>query len=191
MDRQPEAITKLRRALGERMSAHRKLAGLSQGDLGRKLYCDRTAIARLEQGQRTKDQRFWQQADDVLHADGALLRAFSELEAAKAEHERRRLEAERDTYLRQIATWQQQDSHRRAAVDTRISALDPAMRIASDGDLNGSLPENGRLTARLHAMRARGLATRGEERECRNALETAQNILDHPGNGEPPLGCPV
>jgi transcriptional regulator with XRE-family HTH domain len=147
MAREPEALIELRRALGERLLAYRKLAGLTQGDLGRKLFCDRTVIARLEQGQRIKDQRFWQHADDALQAGGRLLTAFGEWEAAKAEHERQRLEAERDRCRRQITAWQQEDSRRSSGEShvppegcadvssaASVATVDPSEWIVADGD---------------------------------------------------------
>ncbi|MGH3977698.1 MAG: helix-turn-helix domain-containing protein [Pseudonocardiaceae bacterium] len=43
----------------------------------------------------------------------------------------------------------------------------------------------GRLTARLHAVRAQGLARRGEERSCTDALTAAERALALAGAGEP------
>lgn len=111
-------MRELRHALGERLAAYRKLAGLSQAQLGRKLYSDRTSIVRVEQGARAKDAQFWQRADDVLGTDGVLLTAFHELEVAKAEYERQCRETEREQHLRQIASWQDTP----VEIPTRIAA---------------------------------------------------------------------
>lgn len=105
MGQERQAIAELRRALGERLATYRKLAELSQAQLGERLYSDRTTIVRLEQGNRSKDVRFWQRADDLLGADGALVAAFSEVEAARADHERREREAEVAAHRRKIESW--------------------------------------------------------------------------------------
>ncbi|MEV6602817.1 helix-turn-helix transcriptional regulator [Kutzneria sp. NPDC051319] len=90
---EPERLQALRRALGERLKIFRTAADISQGQLGRSLYCDRTLVTKLEAGQRSKDRRFWQQADALLKASGALLAAFDDLEAAKLAQEAAQREA--------------------------------------------------------------------------------------------------
>jgi hypothetical protein len=38
--------------------------------------CDRTSINKIEHGQQLPDRPFWQAADKLLHADGALLKRY-------------------------------------------------------------------------------------------------------------------
>jgi transcriptional regulator with XRE-family HTH domain len=90
---EPEHLQSLRCVLGERLKVFRLAAGLSQGHLGETLYCDRTLITKLEAGQRFKDRRFWQQADELLNADGALLAACDELEAVRRDLEKAQRES--------------------------------------------------------------------------------------------------
>jgi hypothetical protein len=48
MAREPEAIAGLRRALGERLATFRKAAELTQGQLAKATFCDRSQVAHLE-----------------------------------------------------------------------------------------------------------------------------------------------
>jgi transcriptional regulator with XRE-family HTH domain len=81
--REPDEITARRQALGERLAAFRQAAGLTQGQLARRAFCDRTTIAHIEKGRRLPDERFWRAVDDTCQAEGALLAEFAELETAK------------------------------------------------------------------------------------------------------------
>ncbi|HEY3610416.1 MAG TPA: helix-turn-helix transcriptional regulator [Pseudonocardiaceae bacterium] len=87
MAREPEAITTLRRALGDRLATFRQAAELTQGQLAQAAICDRTTVAHIEKGRSRGDERFWQAADQACRADGSLLTGFHEFQAAKAEHE--------------------------------------------------------------------------------------------------------
>jgi transcriptional regulator with XRE-family HTH domain len=93
MAREAEHLDQLRRALGERLAVFRQDANLKQGELADIMYCDRTLITRIEAGTRSKDRRFWEQVDAVLHADGALLVAFDALDAAEYEYKEQRRQA--------------------------------------------------------------------------------------------------
>jgi transcriptional regulator with XRE-family HTH domain len=94
MAREPEAIAVLRRALGERLATFRQVAELTQGQLAQVAFCHRTQVAHIEKGRSRADERFWQVADDTCKADGVLLAAFHEFEAAKAEYEQQNRERE-------------------------------------------------------------------------------------------------
>jgi Helix-turn-helix domain len=93
MARDAEHLDQLRRALGEQLAVFRQDAGLKQGELADTMYCDRTLITRIEAGTRSKDRRFWEQVDAVLHAGGALLVAFDALDAAEYEHKEQQRQA--------------------------------------------------------------------------------------------------
>jgi transcriptional regulator with XRE-family HTH domain len=92
MAREPEAIAELRRSLGTQLATFRLAAELTQGQLAKVAICDRTTIVHIEKGRARGDERFWRAVDDACDAGGALLGGYLELEAAKAEHERRERE---------------------------------------------------------------------------------------------------
>lgn len=94
MAREPEAIAELRCALGERLATFRKAAELTQEQLAKATFCDRSRVAHIERGTGRADERFWTAADEATRADGSLLRSFRELEAEKRrlEHQTRSAE---------------------------------------------------------------------------------------------------
>lgn len=92
MAREPEAIAELRRSLGSQLATFRLAADLTQGQLAKVAYCDRTTVVHIEKGRARTDERFWRAVDMACDADGALVAAYLELEAAKAEYERRERE---------------------------------------------------------------------------------------------------
>lgn len=89
MARESEAITELRRSLGAQLATFRQAAGITQGQLAEVAICDRTHVVHVEKGRSRGDERFWCTVDGACDADGALLATYLELEAAKAEQERR------------------------------------------------------------------------------------------------------
>jgi transcriptional regulator with XRE-family HTH domain len=131
----------------------RKAAGLTQEDLAAALHVERSTVVRWEAGRHAPQAYLWPKLATVLGISrgelGALLTeidqskadsrghptsevtsappTFKALETAKAEHERRRLEAERDGYLRQIANWREQSEGSHAggeplSADNTVSA---------------------------------------------------------------------
>ena len=92
MAREPETIAGLRRVLGTQLATFRQAAELTQGQLGKVAICDRTTIVHIEKGRARADERFWRAVDDACDAGGALVAAYLELEAVKAEHEQRERE---------------------------------------------------------------------------------------------------
>jgi transcriptional regulator with XRE-family HTH domain len=91
--REPEAITELRRVLGERLATFRQAAGLTQGQMAARLYCDRSTLAHIERERNLGTAEFWQAADDTVRADGALTRGYSNVITARHDHETRTREA--------------------------------------------------------------------------------------------------
>ncbi len=92
MAREPEPIAELRRSLGGQLATFRLAADLTQGRLAKVAHCDRTTVVHIEKGRARADERFWRAVDLACDADGALVAAYLELEAAKAEYERRERE---------------------------------------------------------------------------------------------------
>lgn len=87
MAREPEPIVERRRALGAQLATFRQAADLTQGQLGKIIHCDRTTVVHTEKGRSRGDKHFWEAADKAVHADGALLAGFYEIEISKQEHD--------------------------------------------------------------------------------------------------------
>lgn len=82
--RESEQVAAVRAALGKCLAGHRERNGLTQADLARRLYYDRTSISKIETAQQPAPQAFWCAADEMLHADGELVAIFNALADAKA-----------------------------------------------------------------------------------------------------------
>lgn len=89
MAREPESIDQQRRALGELLAAFRKAADLTQEQLANGAFRDRSTVTHIENGRARADERFWQACDDMVRANGVLVTAFHDLEAAKQAHQLR------------------------------------------------------------------------------------------------------
>ncbi len=87
MTREATVITELRGELGDRLATFRKAAGMTQAQLATAAYCDRTRIAHLEKGRGAADERFWRTLDDLLSADGLLVKAEQDVRLAQREQE--------------------------------------------------------------------------------------------------------
>jgi transcriptional regulator with XRE-family HTH domain len=84
--RQPEHLTEQQRKLGRYLAARREAAGLYQADIARAVPCHRTTVTHAEAGSQLPDVDFWEIADRVVGADGALIARYDELIQAKAAH---------------------------------------------------------------------------------------------------------
>jgi transcriptional regulator with XRE-family HTH domain len=82
--RESEHIVGQRAALGRCLGSHRERNGLSQQELAKRLYYDRTSISRIEGGQQPAPEAFWSESDRLLGAGGELVAGFNALAAAKA-----------------------------------------------------------------------------------------------------------
>ncbi|MGH4008306.1 MAG: helix-turn-helix domain-containing protein [Pseudonocardiaceae bacterium] len=92
MSREPEGIMAQRRQLGTALATFRHAAELTQAQVGADTDYDRTSINKIERGHQLPDRPFWQAADRLLRADGALLKHYDELVASKRDYaERQRL----------------------------------------------------------------------------------------------------
>jgi transcriptional regulator with XRE-family HTH domain len=106
MVNEPPAGEQQRQALGARLAGFRAAAGLTQGEMGRLVYRDRTTVNHIEKGRSSGDEQFWRDADRAVKAGGVLLAAFIELEAARAEHEQQRRDAELVAARARVVGWQ-------------------------------------------------------------------------------------
>jgi transcriptional regulator with XRE-family HTH domain len=67
----------------------------------------------------------------------------------------------------------------------QLGETDAAVRIANTGLRHSYKAKSMQLTARLHTMRARGLAMSGDRRSCVEALEQAKHALDQVDTDQP------
>jgi transcriptional regulator with XRE-family HTH domain len=91
---EPPELVAMRLALGQQLAALREAAGIVQQQIGHKTGYSRSSIAKAEAGRQLLTREFWQAADGLLKADGALLASYEQVRAAKQEHEARSREAE-------------------------------------------------------------------------------------------------
>ncbi|MGH3696219.1 MAG: helix-turn-helix transcriptional regulator [Pseudonocardiaceae bacterium] len=94
MGREPKELVEMRRALGAQLAAFRQAAGLTQGQLAKVTFRDRSTVAHIETGRSRADERFWIVADESCCAKGVLLAGFHAWAAAKQDHEIRAQEAQ-------------------------------------------------------------------------------------------------
>lgn len=86
MARQPEHLAEQQRTLGRHLAALRETAGLYQADIARAVPCHRTTVTHAEAGSQLPAGDFWEIADRLVGANGALLARYDELIQAKAAH---------------------------------------------------------------------------------------------------------
>lgn len=101
--RESEQVTALRQSLGQRLAALRHERGLSQHDLAKTTYYHRSSITKIEAGQQPAPRAFWENADQVLGAGGALVDGFDELAAVKSASQRGRWNGQTDSPVRLLA----------------------------------------------------------------------------------------
>jgi tetratricopeptide (TPR) repeat protein len=86
MARQPDHLADQQRTLGRYLAALRQAAGLYQADIARVAPCHRTTVTHAEAGSQLPDVYFWEIADRIVGANGALLAGYDQLLHAKAAH---------------------------------------------------------------------------------------------------------
>lgn len=86
MARQPPELAEQQRLLGQYVAALRKAAGLYQTDIARAVPCHRTNVAHAEAGSQLPDAHFWETADRVVGAAGALIARYDALIQARQAH---------------------------------------------------------------------------------------------------------
>ena len=93
MSLEPPELVALRRALGCQLAALRQAAEIGQQQVAHKTGYSRSSVTHAEAGRQLLTRDFWQTADDLVKADGALLAGYERVQAAKQEHEVRTREA--------------------------------------------------------------------------------------------------
>lgn len=86
MARQPGHLAEQQRTLGRYLAALRESAGLYQADIARAVPCHRTTVTHAEAGSQLPDAIFWEIADRVVGANGALIASYDQLIRAKSDH---------------------------------------------------------------------------------------------------------
>jgi DNA-binding XRE family transcriptional regulator len=86
MARQPRELAEQQRALGRRLATFREAAGLYQTDIARTVPCHRTTVTHAEAGSQLPDADFWETADRVVGAHGALIAEYDALIQAREAH---------------------------------------------------------------------------------------------------------
>jgi transcriptional regulator with XRE-family HTH domain len=84
--REPEWLSAQRKALGARLRDLRHAEGHTQAGFARSLALgryERTSIAHIESGSQSAPREFWESADELLDAGGALLAEFDALDRAR------------------------------------------------------------------------------------------------------------
>ena len=86
MARQGPELAEQQRLLGLYLAALRKAAGLYQTDIAQAVPCHRTNVAHAEAGSQLPNAHFWERADRVVGANGALIARYDALIQARQAH---------------------------------------------------------------------------------------------------------
>src|ERR1700733_3199017 len=70
-------------ALGRRLAGWRQAAGYTQEAFAPLVRYARSSIANIETGKQRADRAFWERADAVVSAEGALLASYDGVEALR------------------------------------------------------------------------------------------------------------
>lgn len=145
-------LAPLKEALGDLLAARRATAGLTQLQLAQAIRYGRTTVATAESGHRQPAAEFWSACDEILRADGDLIRAYEQLAAARRRQAERRIRAARSRRVGRpeanpsavvglshgIATKRSPETDRRGAASplatvtsTKARAISMAARMAS------------------------------------------------------------
>ena len=86
MARQPPELAEQQRALGRHLATLREAVGLYQTDIARAVPCHRTTVTHAEAGSQLPDADFWETADRVVDAHGALIAQYDAFIQAREAH---------------------------------------------------------------------------------------------------------
>jgi helix-turn-helix protein len=82
----PEDLAGARLALGQRLAALRRAAGLNQADLGSLALTSRSTVANVERGRQCGTRDFWTRCDGIVRAGGVLLAESDRVRALQRRH---------------------------------------------------------------------------------------------------------
>jgi transcriptional regulator with XRE-family HTH domain len=83
MAQEPARVAELKRQLGRRLADLRRAAQVTQQELARHTFVDRSYVSHAERGISTPERAFWIAADAYLNAGSRLAAAYDELAAAR------------------------------------------------------------------------------------------------------------
>jgi hypothetical protein len=104
MARQPRELAELQRALGRHLATLREAAGLYQTDIARAVPCYRTTVTHAEAGSQLPDADFWETADRVVGANGALISRYDAFIQVREAHKTDKRVARRARARSELAT---------------------------------------------------------------------------------------
>jgi transcriptional regulator with XRE-family HTH domain len=93
VSQEPPELVAPRCALGQQLAAARHIAETGQQQLARRTGYSRSSVAHAEAGRQLLTRAFWQTADELQKADGALLAGYEQVQAAQQDHELQRRKA--------------------------------------------------------------------------------------------------
>ena len=160
MARESERVVLLRRKLGARLQLARSTAGLTQSQLATAAFRDRTTVAHIEKGRLRADDGFWATADQMCGTDGALLTAYTELQALQATEELRQREAVLAEAQAQLDRLNSLDptSERTGTEERGLARLD--MALADDRHIGAALEWLDRAAGWVPGAARRAVASR-------------------------------
>ena len=134
MARQPPELVEQQRALGRHLAALREAAGLYQTDIAHAVPCHRTTVTHAEAGSQLPDSDFWETADRVVEANGALLARYDALIQAREAHKTDQVAARRARARAQLS---ELPSPSRLAIPAALTPNEPQLAVwqgaSSDG----------------------------------------------------------
>jgi transcriptional regulator with XRE-family HTH domain len=113
-------LVPLEQTLADLLAGLRNQAGLTQRALANRIGYRRATVGTAERRQRVPAEDFWVRADEVLQADGRLLRAYAQLAHARQQRKQAALVQTRAARAARVAAWQaEQDQPPAADVESR------------------------------------------------------------------------
>jgi transcriptional regulator with XRE-family HTH domain len=146
--RESDTIENARRTLGAKLAAYRRAAGYSQAKLASLVDYSRSTVANVETGRQHVPSDFWERAEAACHADGALIEASDEIEAAVR---REREEAAHQTRSLLLGLAESPDTDTATSL---VRAPAVAIAVTDDGDGRLDMIAIAANEARGHAERA-------------------------------------
>lgn len=91
----PQQLSDVKRALGRRLASWRRMRGLTQDDVARRVHSTRSTVANVESGRQVVDRVFWAQCESLLEAGGELIAGYDEYRSLEVRQKEEKAEAAR------------------------------------------------------------------------------------------------